>query len=143
MSKAATSIPSTITVHVPLKFAVRGGRKTIIGQVSQFAHATPRTRVDESIVSALARAYRWRSLIEDGTYASITELASDKGVNQSYACRMLRLTLLSPAIIEAILARRGSDLTLDVLMKPFSVRWHDQRSLLSASRYSSAEQIVR
>ncbi|MEY2393659.1 MAG: hypothetical protein QOF94_4 [Acidobacteriaceae bacterium] len=83
--------PSTITVHVPLKFSVRGGRKTIIGAVSQTA---PPTRFDDSILKAIARAHRWRSLIEDGTYATITELAQDKGVNQSYACRLLRLTLL-------------------------------------------------
>jgi hypothetical protein len=119
--------PSTITVHVPLKFSVRGGRKTIIGAVSQTA---PPTRFDDSILKAIARAHRWRSLIEDGTYATITELAQDKGVNQSYACRLLRLTLLAPSIVESILDRRGTHLTLDKLMKPLSACWDEQRSAL-------------
>lgn len=119
--------PSTITVHVPLKFSVRGGRKTIIGAVSQTA---PPTRFDDSILKAIARAHRWRSLIEDGTYATITELAQDKGVNQSYACRLLRLTLLAPSIVESILDRRGTHLTLDKLMKPLSACWDEERSAL-------------
>jgi hypothetical protein len=57
-------------------------------------------------------------------------LAKDKGVNQSYACRLLRLTLLSPEIVEAILDRRGSSLTLGVLMKPLPASWSGQRILL-------------
>src|SRR5215210_2655162 len=97
--------PSTITVHIPLKFTVRGGRKTIIGAVLQTA---PLTRFDDSILKAIARAHRWRSLIEDGTYATITELAADKSVNQSYACRLLRLSLLGPSVVESILDRRGT-----------------------------------
>jgi hypothetical protein len=119
--------PSMVTVHVPLTFTTRGGRKTIIGEVP---YTTPRTRFDDSITKALARAHRWRSLIEDGTYSSITELAKDKGVNQSYACRLLRLTMLAPDIIEAILDRRGTHLTLEVLMQPLSSRWGEQNSAL-------------
>jgi hypothetical protein len=121
------SQPATITVHIPLKFAMRGGRKTIIGSVPQTA---PQMRFDDSILRAIARAHRWRQLIEDGTYATITELAQDKDVNQSYACRLLRLTLLAPSIVEAILDRRGTHLTLDKLMKPLPESWDDQRSAL-------------
>lgn len=120
----------TITLHVPFKFAVRGGRKTIIGSVPKTA---PQTRFDEAILKAIARAYRWRQLIEDGTYPSITELAKDKGVNQSYACRLLRLTLLAPVIIEFILDRRGTYLTLEALMKPLPARWDEQRSALGTN----------
>jgi hypothetical protein len=120
-------IPSTLTVHVPLRFTIRGGRKTIIGEVP---YTTPRTRFDDSITKALARAHRWRTLIEDGTYTSITELAKDKGVNDSYACRLLRLTLIAPDIIEAILDRRGTHLTLDALMRPLPPKWDEQRTIL-------------
>jgi hypothetical protein len=118
--------PSTVTVHVPLTFTVRGGRKTIFGEIP---YTVPRTRFDDSITKALARAHRWRTLIEDGAYASITELAKDKGVNDSYACRLLRLTLLAPDIIEAILDRRGTHLTLDVLVRPLSAKWDEQRTI--------------
>jgi hypothetical protein len=66
-------------------------------------------------------------MIESGEYASITELAKAEGVNQSYACRMLRLTLLAPAIVMAILdGRQNSDVMLKHLMKPLPVRWDEQ-----------------
>jgi hypothetical protein len=126
------SMPSrTITVHVPLKLSIRGGRKTILGN---FARPATRTRFDDSIIKAIARAYQWRSLIEDGTYTSITELAKDKGVNQSYACRLLRLTLLAPEIIEDVLDRRNSKLTLEQLLKPLPAEWAKQKAALQLSR---------
>jgi hypothetical protein len=120
---------SNVTVHVPLTFTIRVERKTIIGEAP---YAAPRTRFNDSIAKALARAHRWRGLIEDGTYASITELARDKGVNDSYACRLLRLTLLAPHIIEAILDRRGTHLTLDSLVRPLSPKWDEQRAALDS-----------
>ena len=120
-------LPSQVTVHVPLKFTVRGGRKTIIGAMP---YAAAKTRFDDSIIKALARAYRWRALIENGSYSSITELAKDKGVNQSYACRLLRLTLLAPHTVEAILDQRGTALTLDALMRPLPSLWAAQASAL-------------
>ena len=59
-------LPSIVIIHVPLKFTVRGGRKTIIGELP---HIAPKTRFDDSIMKALARAYRWKQKLEDGTYA--------------------------------------------------------------------------
>ena len=128
MKPSAQAYPTTVTVHVPLRFTVRGGRKTIIGEIP---HTSPRTRFDDSITKALARAHRWRSLIEDGRYMSITELANDKRVNQSYACRLIRLTQLAPDIVEAILNQQGVHLTLDKLMKPLPCSWAEQRSYLN------------
>ena len=128
MSAKQRPLPSTVTIHVPLTFRTRGGRKTIIGEVPYIA---PRTCFDDSIANALARAHRWRALIEDGTYASITELAKDKEVNQSYACRLLRLTLLAPDIFEAVLDRRGTHLTLGTLMRPLSPKWDQQKAALA------------
>jgi hypothetical protein len=117
-------------VHVPLTFAVRGGRKTIISAAPLPMHTPPRTRFDDSLIKALAKAHRWQKLIEDDTYGSITELAKEKRINQSYACRVLRLTLLAPDIIEAILNRRGSTLTLDGVMRPMPNNWDEQWRLL-------------
>jgi hypothetical protein len=116
--------PPTVTVRVPLKLTIRGGRKTIIGD---FRKPATRTRFDDSIIRAIARAYRWRSLIEEGKYSSITELAKAEGVNQSYACRLLRLTNLAPEIIARILDRQGLNLTLVDLMEPFPSNWIEQR----------------
>ena len=91
--KAASRIaPSTITMHVPLRFATRGNSKRI---VSDAGLAAP-VHVENALIKAIARAHRWRRIIESGEFVSITELAKAKKVNQSYACRLLRLTLLSP-----------------------------------------------
>src|SRR6185503_5137471 len=71
----------TLTVHVPMTFAMRGGRKAV---VSDLVQGTPCPRTESALLKALARAHRWRKLIEDGEFASITELARAKGVNESY-----------------------------------------------------------
>jgi hypothetical protein len=120
--------PSTITVHVPLKFTVRGGRKTIIGEI---AHLPPRTRFDDSIAKAFARAYRWKQKLEEGTYATLVELAKSEGINESYATRLVRLNLLAPDIIEAALNGQ-TQLTVQQLTQPISNVWKAQRSQLLA-----------
>jgi len=115
---------TTITVHVPMTFTVRGGRKTIL---SDAVPAPPQPRIDNALLKALARAHRWRRMIESGEYGSITDLARAEGVNQSYACRILRLSLLAPSIVTTILnGRLDSDVMLKQLMKPLPVRWEEQ-----------------
>jgi hypothetical protein len=118
----------TITVHVPMTFTIRGGRKTIL---SDAVPAPPRPRIDNALLKALARAHRWRRMIESNEHASITELAKVDGVNQSYACRILRLSLLAPSIVTAILdGQHDSDVMLKQLMKPLPVRWDEQNAML-------------
>ena len=79
------------------------------------------------MVKAIARAYWWRRLIESGEYASVTELAAAEKINQSYVCRILRLTLLAPEIMKAILAgRHRGKMDLAMLMQPFPVDWREQ-----------------
>ena len=128
MKAFAAAGQPTITVHVPMTFTIRGGRKTIL---SDAVPAPPRPRIDNALLKALARAHRWRRMIESGEYASITELAKAEGVNQSYACRLLRLSLLAPNIVTAILdGRHDSDVMLKQLMKPLPVRWDEQNAML-------------
>ena len=88
-------------------------------------------RVDNALLKALARAHRWQRLIESGEYASITELSKAEAVNQSYACRVLRLSLLAPSIVTKILdGRHDSDVMLKQLMMPLPVRWDEQIAAL-------------
>ncbi len=123
MKAAPRKSASTITVHVPLRFATRRNTKRIVGTVEPVSQI----RIENSLIKALARAYRWRRLIEGGCFASITELAKAEKVNQSYACRLLRLTLLSPAVVTAILdGRLDPAPTVNNLMKPFPVLWAEQ-----------------
>src|SRR5215207_5979239 len=94
---------SVLTVRVPLAFRRRGGRKLVVVPGGAPAWAPPRARIDSTLVKALARAHRWKRMLESGEYASVAELASAERINPSYLCRVLRLTLLAPDLVEAIL----------------------------------------
>ncbi len=125
MKAASKANPSTITVHVPLTLTVRGNSTRI---VSEAAGTASPARFESAVIKALARTHRWRRMIESGEYASITELAKAEKVNQSYACRLLRLTLLSPEVVRTILdGRLNPAPTVNELMKPFPLLWTEQR----------------
>jgi hypothetical protein len=82
-------------------------------------------------VKALARAFHWQQLIDSGRYASITDLAAALHVDRSCVGRILRLTLLAPDIIEAILEGRApSGLSLEKLVKKMPLLWEEQRRRL-------------
>ena len=90
--------------------------------------APVRYRVDNAMVKALARAFRWRKLLETGVYGIIEELAAAEKINPSYVSRILRMTLLAPDIVDAVLNGNYSPaLTLSALMKPFPIEWEDQQ----------------
>jgi len=67
----------------------------------------PRSRVDNALVKAIARAHRWKRMIESGRLASLTELADAEKINRAYLYRILRLTLLAPDVVEAIVDGRA------------------------------------
>jgi hypothetical protein len=116
----------SITVHIPVSFRQRAGRKQILTP-SGSAPWSPAPRVDTALLKAIVRAYRWRQMLESGEYGSSTELAKAEKVNDSYLSRILRLTLIAPGIIEAILTgRQPSTLQLDDLLKPLPAEWAQQ-----------------
>jgi len=86
------------------------------------------TAADTTLVKALARAFRWRRMLETGRYSTIDELAAAEKINSSYVSRLLRLTLLAPDIVQAILdGTQSASMTLPGLMEPFPVEWALQR----------------
>ena len=114
---------TTITVHVPFRVVKRGGRK----EVHLPPGAPVHRRTDNTLVKALARAFRWKRMLESGEFTSIAELARHEGITKSYMTRVLRLTLLAPDIVEAILdGRQGAEATLARLLAPFPVEWDAQ-----------------
>jgi hypothetical protein len=116
----ATPIPETVTLHVPFRIVKRGGRKEM--QLPE--GATQPHRADSSLVKALARAFRWKRMLESGEYATIAELAEREGIAPSYMTRVLRLTLLAPDIVEAILnGKQGPEVPLARVLEPFPVEW--------------------
>src|SRR3954467_12047898 len=93
-----------LTVHVPMTFQRRGGRKLIVApDGSLMSAATPRFNVDNVLVKALARGFRWRKLLDEGSYSTIKELAVKERTDRSYVADVIRLTLLAPDLIEMIL----------------------------------------
>lgn len=86
--------------------------------------------VVNTIVKALVRAHRWRGMLEEELLGSVRELAKAERINEAYLGRVLRLTLLSPIITEAILCGRlpdGAD--LGKFLRPFPVDWKEQKAL--------------
>ena len=61
----------SVTVRVPMTFRKRRGRKQVIAPDGHPSWAPPRARIDNTMVKALARAFRWRKLLETGRYATI------------------------------------------------------------------------
>jgi hypothetical protein len=113
-------------VSIPVTFRQRGGRKQILAPPGETPWS-PAPRVDTALVKAIVRAYRWRKMLESGEYGCSAEIAKAEKINDSYLSRILRLTLLAPSIIEAILAgRQPSTLQLDELLKPAPVEWAKQ-----------------
>ncbi|WP_028031272.1 hypothetical protein [Gemmobacter nectariphilus] len=117
-------IPDTVTLHVPFRISKRGGRK----EMHLPEGATQSQRTDNTLVKALARAFRWKRMLESGEFATIAELAEREGIAPSYMTRVLRLTLLAPDIIEGILDRKqGPEVTLAQVLEPFPMEWTEQR----------------
>lgn len=116
-------IPETVTLHVPFRLVKRGGRKEM-----QLPEGAPQTRrTDNTLVKALARAFRWKRMLEAGEFASISELAASEGLAFTYMARLLRLTLLAPDIVDMIMAgRQPPTIALASLMDPFPLDWREQ-----------------
>ncbi len=117
----------SLTVRMPLTFRKHGGRKRVVAPDGSEGWTAPRQHVDTTVLKALARAHRWQRMLEAGAFANVSELATAERINASYLSRVLRLTLLAPEIVEAILdGRQPAEITLALLMKPFPVKWERQ-----------------
>ena len=72
-------------------------------------------------------------MLDTGAHATLKELAKARGVAPSYLSRVLRLTLLAPDMVEAILdGRQSAELQLDELLEGFPLEWAAQRRGLFA-----------
>jgi hypothetical protein len=125
----------TFTVHVPMAFRCRGGRKLIVApDGSAMPAIAPRSRLDNVLVKAVARAFRWQKLLDSGTYASIKDIAAKENIDPSYLGDVLRLTLLAPDIIEMILdGRQPPALQFEQLRRSLPLDWQAQRDAIHAS----------
>ncbi len=119
---------TSITVRVPLAIRHRPGRKTVVTPMTDGV-APVTTRADPALLKALARAFRYQRMLDEGRYASITEMAAAERIERGYLGSLLRLTLLAPDIVSAILDRRQpEEITLPALTERLPLEWEQQRA---------------
>ena len=117
---------STIVVTIPMQLRRRGGRKLIIAPDGM--EMAPPAPKDDALARLVAKAHHWLKLLESGKAPSIQAIAEQENIDKSYAAKVLRLTLLAPDIVVAILDGRQPDvLTWRELARPFPVLWEKQR----------------
>ena len=118
----------------------RGGRKVIIAPDGGDAWAPAKPRPDETLIRALARAHRWKGMLEECRYRSAGELAEAEGLTRSFVNRLLRLTLLAPDIVEAILdGRQPKGMQLEDLTAVMPSEWEEQRLALLRGAFGPAD----
>jgi hypothetical protein len=131
MTHSITPAPdgSYVDVFVPISFKRFGGRRTIVAPDGTRVAPNRGKATDSTLIKALSRAYRWQKLLDDGVYGSIAEMADKERINRSYLSRTIRLSLLAPDIVEAILnGTQPPTLQLADLEGPFSIDWEQQRT---------------
>jgi hypothetical protein len=122
-----------ITVRVPLTIRRRPGRTTVVTPAREDAEPVATTRADPALLKALARAFRYQRLLDEGRYAPISEMAAAERLERGYLGTLLRLTLLAPELVEAILeGRQANGVGLPQLLEPIPAEWAAQRNAFDA-----------
>ena len=111
---------------MPMCCQRRGSRKRIVTPDGNEILPISNPHPDGTLVKALARAWRWQRVLEGGDYGTLAELADAERISRSYVCRVLRLTLLAPDIVERVMDGRPTA-GLAQFLKPFPVAWEGQR----------------
>lgn len=119
---------NTISIRVPMRIKKYGGKKMIIlPEGYQMTPPQEAPKQDETLVTALAKAYYWQNLLDSGHYKSIDDLARKRKINASYMSRILRLNQLAPQIKKAILdGTQPRQLSLQDMQTPFPDIWDEQ-----------------
>ena len=119
---------TTLIVRIPMRFQRRGGRKRIVAPDGSTLVPAAKPQPDGTLVKALARAWRWQRLLEEGVYASVSEIGEAEGIDKGYVSRILRLALVAPEIVEAIVeGRADAHPPLKKLERPLPNSWDEQR----------------
>jgi hypothetical protein len=115
----------------PLRFQRRGGRKRIVAPDGSVITPTSKPQPDGTLLKALARAWRWQRMLDEGIYTTVSEIGDAEHISKSYVSRILRLALLAPDIVEAIVEGRADHtLFLESLERPLPASWVEQRRCL-------------
>ena len=122
-----------------MRFHRRGGRKRIVAPDGSELAPTSKPQPDGTLVKALARAWRWQRLLDEGVYTSVSEIGDAENISKSYVSRILRLALLAPDIVEGILVGTADQaLVLEKLKRPLPACWAEQRARILEPKTSLA-----
>jgi hypothetical protein len=122
---------TTLVVRIPMRFQRRGGRKRLIAPDGSVVAPNAKPAPDGTLLKALARAWRWQRMLDEGVYTTVSEIGDAENISKSYVSRILRLALLAPDIVEAILAGRlDQAVMLEQLERPLPASWDEQRAQL-------------
>ena len=125
---------TTLVARIPMHFERRGGRKRIVAPDGSAIVPSSKPHPDGTLVKALARAWRWQRMLDEGIYTTVREISEAEGIDKGYVSRILRLALLAPDIVEAILAGTADQaLVLERLEQPLPSDWEQQRLLISTT----------
>jgi hypothetical protein len=112
-----------------MRFQRRSGRKGIIAPDGSEIVPTSKPQPDGTLVKALARAWRWQRMLDEGIYASVSEIGDAESISKSYVSRILRLAMLAPDIVDGILAgSKDQALMLEQLERPLPASWAGQHN---------------
>ena len=118
----------TLVVRIPMRLGRQRGRKRILAPDGSELTPPNKPQPDGVLVKALARAWRWQKLLDRGVYSSVTEIAEAERISKSYVSRILRLALLAPDIVEAMLGGWADQrVMLEKLERPLPMGWEEQR----------------
>lgn len=121
-------VKDVISIEIPMAFKKRGGRKVIVLPDGSHGHPIPAATIDNTMIKAIARAFRWQKLLENGTYTCLDDIARSEKIGPSFISRIFRLTSLAPGIVDSILdGHQPAHLTLKNLMQQFPLVWEVQR----------------
>ena len=83
---AAELISLTVAAGLSTSIRRRGGRKLVVAPDGTHVTTAPvRRHIDRAMVKAVARAFRWREMLENGTQATIAEIANAEKINETYS----------------------------------------------------------
>ena len=127
--KSTTLNPSgnAVTVRVPMTFRRRGGRKLVTVPDGKAPLSPRRPRIDNTLIKAIVQAHRWKNMLEAAEFNSVKDLARAERVNHSCLYRVLRLSLLCPVVVQAILdGMQPASVHARELLRSVPREWQDQ-----------------
>ena len=123
MNKVEILENGNVKITIPMSFRSCAGRKRIVTPDSETSFTDP-------MITNIARAFRWQTLIDEGKFSNVHELARAIGKDDAYVSRIIRFTLLAPDIIHAVLAGKiNKSISTEKLKQALPSMWEDQKKM--------------